>query len=565
MKRNLFVVFSAVVLLLIVTGISYALWMINDTQTNDNVVASGCFDIKFNEDIDSNISLNNSFPMTDEDGLETVPYTFSITNTCDIDGNYQINLEVLDTTTLEHSLINAVLNNEIPKTMNVRDVVVETIDNATSYKLQSFYIRAGESRSHEFRMWMDEEGTLDNSQNKSIAAKIVIIAVPTKPLTDTELCISEYESGGYVATAEEYFNYTVDGDFVTVTGYKDASNAPTDLVIPCEIDDKAVKTVGGFEYGELTSVVLPSTVTSVYHHSFRNNKISNLVYFNEGIYFNSFCFYNNLLPDDQAFIYSSNGVSRDYTKIISYGGVNKDVVIPDGVEAIEMYAFQFSGLTSVVIPDSVTSIGPSAFNGNSITSVEIPNGVDYISASVFAGNQLTSIIIPDGVTTIREYAFYGNQLTDIDIPSSVTDIRNAAFNSNKLPDDQAFIYARNSDGTIDYTKIVSYGGDVSDTSKNILLPDSVRTIGLESFYALDLFLGTVILNEGLEVIEGYAFYGSNFTTIDIPSTVTSIGDSAFATKDVMDSINIKRDISEQDLITFGSNWNGGAPVNYIGP
>lgn len=57
---------------------------------------------------------------------------------------------------------------------------------------------------------------------------------------------------------------------------------------------------------------------------------------------------------------------------------------PEGVNAIEKFAFARSGLTGIVIPEGVTSIGSGAF---------------------YHCDSLTSVVIPDSVTVIEENAF----------------------------------------------------------------------------------------------------------------------------------------------------------------
>lgn len=62
----------------------------------------------------------------------------------------------------------------------------------------------------------------------------------------------------------------------------------------------------------------------------------------------------------------------------------KNFDFPEGVSAIEKFAFARSGLTGIVIPEGVTSIGSGAF---------------------YHCDSLTDVIIPDSVTTIEKDAF----------------------------------------------------------------------------------------------------------------------------------------------------------------
>ena len=79
----------------LVIGISYAAWRLTLTQTNQNTLASSCFDITFEEE--NPILLENTFPMYDEDGKTLTPYTFTITNNCSAYATYQIQLEIINT------------------------------------------------------------------------------------------------------------------------------------------------------------------------------------------------------------------------------------------------------------------------------------------------------------------------------------------------------------------------------------------------------------------------------------------------------------------------------------
>ena len=88
------------------------------------------------------------------------------------------------------------------------------------------------------------------------------------------------------------------------------------------------------------------------------------------------------------FYSSRNGLllSRDGTELV--GGVNGDVVIPDGVSDIGDSAFRGrSGLTGVTVPSSVTHIGTFAFEGcTSLARVRLPRRFERrLGPNVFAG------------------------------------------------------------------------------------------------------------------------------------------------------------------------------------
>ena len=146
------------------------------------------------------------------------------------------------------------------------------------------------------------------------------------------------------------------------------------------------------------------------------------------------------------------------------------LTIPSGVTTIDYYAFaNCRGLTSLTLPSSVTSIGGHAFAWCSgLTSLPLPSSVTEIDWSAFErcnnlkecnclldsdletclayshddwtkipvdeikyyhnGQELTKLEIPSGVDKIGSYSFYkGVNLTSLTLPSSVTSIGSSAF------------------------------------------------------------------------------------------------------------------------------------------
>ena len=75
-------------------GISYAYWQLTIKQKDFETLGVSCFEITLNDE-QNDIKLESAYPISDEEGNNLVPYTFTITNTCDTYAYYQINLENL--------------------------------------------------------------------------------------------------------------------------------------------------------------------------------------------------------------------------------------------------------------------------------------------------------------------------------------------------------------------------------------------------------------------------------------------------------------------------------------
>lgn len=160
-----------------VIGFSYAYWSLLYMQESSNKVLSGCFDVDFAENTPA-INLLDSFPISDEEGKDTTPFTFTLTNNCKTTAIYDVNIELLGGATgtnIDHNLIN-VAADTVVYTLGT-DPVAAKINEATAYQIATGSLAHNATKTFEIRMWVNSLGTVENSMNKQIKSKIVVEAV----------------------------------------------------------------------------------------------------------------------------------------------------------------------------------------------------------------------------------------------------------------------------------------------------------------------------------------------------------------------------------------------------
>ena len=168
-----------ILILLLITlsvGISYAYWRLLLRQTGENKIASSCLTIELIDESEA-IKIENAYPIIDEEGMQTTPYTFTIRNTCDTFIDYEVSLGMLNTTTLKSEYVAVVLDYNEIKTLNTYEETA--IDGYKEGRiLQKGSLSQGDEVSYNLRLWMDEDVTINDvdSMNQTFEAKVVVTA-----------------------------------------------------------------------------------------------------------------------------------------------------------------------------------------------------------------------------------------------------------------------------------------------------------------------------------------------------------------------------------------------------
>ncbi|MBO7234403.1 MAG: leucine-rich repeat domain-containing protein [Paludibacteraceae bacterium] len=208
-------------------------------------------------------------------------------------------------------------------------------------------------------------------------------------------------------------------------------------------------------------------------------------------------------------------------------------------------------LISATLPNSITTIHNGAFSDCiNLKSINIPDGVKTIgsnentsgthtSGAFYNCCSLVDITIPNSIVSIEGLAFADcTGLTTITIPNSVTTIYESAFRDvpNVMYSGMAEGYpwgARSVNGYIEGWLVYKDASKSqllacsSAATDEINLPNTVTSIGDEAFSYCSSLTSITIPNS-VTSIGDYAFFEcSSIFTITIPNSVTSIGYGAF--------------------------------------
>ena len=109
----------------------------------------------------------------------------------------------------------------------------------------------------------------------------------------------------------------------------------------------------------------------------------------------------------------------------------KEITIPEGVEYIGKYSFQYNELEKINLPNSLNTIDDAAFWGNNLKQLKLPTNLKKIGDNVFAYNDLETIIIPKNVEEIGSSAFLHNETSNPNF-SEIINKTNKSFAWDKI-------------------------------------------------------------------------------------------------------------------------------------
>ena len=281
----------------------------------------------------------------------------------------------------------------------------------------------------------------------------------------------------------------------------------------------------------------------------------------------------------------------------------EEVYLGNNCNQIGTAAFRgCSALTKCDLPSSVTVIGDNAFEGCSnleIDELNLPNLTSIGNNSFLGGvkigkitnlgsitslpngnsnygifrncTTLTEVTLPNTLQTIGPTVFAGcSNCTKCNLPSSLTSIGDAAFPGTMVNVEEinlpnlTYLGANNFLNNQTVKRIVNLGTITSLPQANMsygtfmnckqlesaVLPSTLQTIG-QGIFRNCTSLTSIIFSgsSSLTTIQNNAFAGcTSLVTFNIPSTLTSIGGSAFSNNRLMEG-----ELNLPNLTSLGSN------------
>ena len=177
-KKIILLIILVSISIITLVGSSYAL-LTKSFNSSKLSMEVGTLKVDFVEG--NAINLTNIAPMSDSDGMNTTPYTFTITNSGTIDAYYTVSNEEDTTNTLDTSYLKMKITSDEGYDSGV--VTVKDLGSETYKIVNEKQLKASKSVTYKLYLWVSSDAGND-IQNKTYQSKIVVSST-SNPIGDT--------------------------------------------------------------------------------------------------------------------------------------------------------------------------------------------------------------------------------------------------------------------------------------------------------------------------------------------------------------------------------------------
>ena len=611
-KKNKILVLSLAIALMlsIVVSISYAMYIFNISQGGSNIVRTDCFEITYS---DMNpISLVNSIPMSDNEAKELTPYIFTISNVCNYAVDYNVNIETLNSSTMNLDGVKVRLGDFKPKVLgsiedNDESVIIN--NNVLSSKtIKQGHLKAGASKTYNLRVYIDESSTYEQTGNKTFASKVVVSAKLNPNYTEAVLMRGDlFNKKIKTLSGIENPNPTTSNTSILAIqrsdslpsesdNYVDVADNSSDkpiyvwfkdgvIYIYCENDKIYLNEDSSYLFASLDSI---SQLDISY---FDTSNVTNML--------GMFSHMISLTSLDISNLDTSNATNMDsmfsyLTSLLSLDISNLDT---SNANSIRNLFYGDSKITSIDVSNldtsNVTSMSGMFWNMDGLTQLDISNlDTSNVTDMSYLFGQLDNVMsinvgsfFDTRKVTNMHYMFYGSsKLEDIDLStfdtSNVTDMSGmfynmtltsldlSGFDTSKVTNMSYMFFGMNQLTSLDVSSFEASG--VVDMSGMFAYMTKLETINLTNFNTSNVKkMGDMFRsNYSLQVLDLSSFDTSNVTNMGgmfyyANSLTTILVGNKWNTSNLVGNDAISPvDCGSKDMFYLTSNIVGGAGTRY---
>ena len=233
-KKNRIIILSVLaVLIVVVLSVSITTAFMKPIDQGGNITEvslSSCAKIKLEGT--TSIKLANSYPMSRNKGLQTTPYTFTVTSYCDSYVGFNLYLATLSTNTLAASNIHYIITEKGSKEALVEGTLTSSLDDASNFtdaektelnaglsgtygnifKLYNNKVPYKGSATYDLYLFVDENAT--EYQNTTFAAGVAVKSYER----EKEIFLADYVKSLYTGTQGENSIYYHDSSLTNGAG-----------------------------------------------------------------------------------------------------------------------------------------------------------------------------------------------------------------------------------------------------------------------------------------------------------------------------------------------------------
>lgn len=162
-KYTIYLTIGIISVFAVIIGGTYAIFRKITIQNTTNIMSTlDCINISITGN-NSALSLNNSYPLTDTEGLKQTPYRFTVKNNCDTYVEYQIVMSVVNTSNITNKDyvkvdIDGIKSNRKKKISELIEEPQQGLPGyLNNYTLINNSFESSVSHVYNFRMWLNGE------------------------------------------------------------------------------------------------------------------------------------------------------------------------------------------------------------------------------------------------------------------------------------------------------------------------------------------------------------------------------------------------------------------------